>query len=938
MVVDEDKVDNVHAMKQDDRVVFQASQGAGNTGPHLSPSFKLPPGRIGMAPSLAARPRFERSWSSRMRDSVSSHRNDILLVLHRLKGIKTPVLLQHDFQEALKKASEFTPEVLESHFAKMLAVAQEGVVVDPIIALALRPRVAEWQYIKVNMDELSLEEMSGTEYLTFKERLVMGGSSGEHSTIDQLMEPYAVLELDFEPFNRAFPKMNRAASIGQGVQFMNKHLSSQIMSERKVGMAPLFEFLRMHKYRGESLMINNGRIQSLDDLKSALASAEELVSKEEPTTPVAELSSRLLHCGFEKGWGCDAATILASMRLLQDLIQAPDPDTLEKFLARVPMVFNVVIVSPHGYFGQANVLGMPDTGGQVVYILDQVRAMEQEMLARNKQQGLDFITPQIVVLTRLIPDAKGTTCNQRIERISGTEHARILRVPFRDARGILPQWISRFEVWPYLEEFTRESAFEIKAELGGQPDLIIGNYSDGNLVASLLSHRMHVTQCNIAHALEKTKYPDSDIYWQTFDDKYHFSAQFTADLIAMNHADFIITSTYQEIAGQASTVGQYESHSAFTMPGLYRVVNGIDVYDPKFNIVSPGADEDIYFPYFDQDRRLTSLHEDIEDLLYGTDEEPLAKCTITDRNKPIVFSMARLDRVKNLTGLVEWYAKNERLRGLVNLVIVGGNVDVSQSKDNEEIEQINKMHALIKEHNLNGSLRWICAQKNRVRNGELYRYIADTRGAFVQPALYEAFGLTVIEAMTCGLPTFATSKGGPGEIIKEGISGFQIDPYNGTEAADKLADFFERCAQEPKHWEEISKGGLERIYSRYTWKIYAERLMTLSRVYSFWKYVSNLERDESRRYLEMFYILKFRELIRRVPLARNEHPLGPSASQSQLDLFAVDESKELNFSLPVSPRMPPRSPRGSPRSPLLIDGTTSSPPGKVFLPPIAHHM
>jgi sucrose synthase len=29
------------------------------------------------------------------------------------------------------------------------------------------------------------------------------------------------------------------------------------------------------------------------------------------------------------------------------------------------MVFNVVILSPHGYFGQANVLGMPDTGGQV---------------------------------------------------------------------------------------------------------------------------------------------------------------------------------------------------------------------------------------------------------------------------------------------------------------------------------------------------------------------------------------------------------------------------------------------------------------------------------------------------------------------------------------------------------------------------------------------
>lgn len=57
-------------------------------------------------------------------------------------------------------------------------------------------------------------------------------------------------------------------------------------------------------------------------------------------------------------------------------------------------------------------------------------------------------------------------------------------------------------------------------------------------------------QCTIAHALEKTKYPDSDIFWKKFDEKYHFSCQFTADLIAMNHTDFIITSTFQEIAGR----------------------------------------------------------------------------------------------------------------------------------------------------------------------------------------------------------------------------------------------------------------------------------------------------------------------------------------------------------------------------------------------------
>lgn len=44
---------------------------------------------------------------------------------------------------------------------------------------------------------------------------------------------------------------------------------------------------------------------------------------------------------------------------------------------------------------------------------------------------------------------------------------------------------------------------------------------------------------------------------------------------------------------------------------------------------------------------------------------------LEDRSKPILFSMARLDKVKNLTGLAEWYAGSERLQGLANLVIVG---------------------------------------------------------------------------------------------------------------------------------------------------------------------------------------------------------------------------------------------------------------------------
>ena len=804
------------------------------------------------------RRKFTRALSLRERveDTLSDHRNELVALLSRYLDQGKRILQPHDLIDQLDIVigdDEAKQQLKNGPFSEVLKSAQEAIVLPPYVALAVRPRPGVWDYVRVNVYELSVEELTVSEYLHFKEELVDGESSDKY-----------VLELDFEPFNAAFPRPTRSSSIGNGVQFLNRHLSS-IMFRNRESLDPLLDFLRAHKYKGHPLMLND-RIQSVSKLQSALAKAEDHLSKLQPETPYSEFEYLFQGMGFERGWGDTAVHVLEMMHLLLDILQAPDPSILETFLGRIPMVFNVVILSPHGYFGQANVLGLPDTGGQIVYILDQVRALEKEMLERIRKQGLDF-TPRILIVTRLIPEAKGTTCNQRLERISGTEHTHILRVPFRSEKGILRKWISRFDLWPYLETFAEDAAGEIVAELQGYPDFIIGNYSDGNLVASLLAYKMGVTQCTIAHALEKTKYPNSDIYWKKFEEEYHFSTQFTADLIAMNNADFIITSTYQEIAGTKDTVGQYESHSSYTLPGQYRVVHGINVFDPKFNIVSPGADMTIYFPYSEKQKRLTSLHGSLEELLYNPDQNDVHIGTLSDRSKPIIFSMARLDQVKNMTGLVECYAKCSKLRDLANLVIVAGYIDAKKSRDREEIAEIEKMHNLMIEYKLDGQFRWISSQTNRVSNGELYRYIADTRGAFAQPAFYEAFGLTVVEAMSCGLPTFATIHGGPAEIIEHGVSGFHIDPYHPEKAAALMADFFQRCKEDPSYWNTISDAGLQRIYEKYTWEIYSERLMTLAGVYGFWKYVSKLERRETRRYLEMFYILKFRDLAKSVPEA-----------------------------------------------------------------------
>ncbi|XP_065616970.1 sucrose synthase 6 [Quercus suber] len=779
------------------------------------------------------------------------------------KGRRTMKLthLMEEMEKAIDDKNDRT-QVLEGLLGYILCSTQEAIVIPPYVAFAIRPNPGFWEYVKVSADDLSVEGITITDFLKCKEMIY-----DERWANDQ-----SALEVDFAALDYSMPRLTLSSSIGNGVALVSKFITSTL-SQKLENSQPLVDYLLSLNHLGDDLMINS-TIDTALKLQMALIVAEVFLSALPKDTPYPDFELRFKQWGFEKGWGDTAQRVKETMRTLSEVLQAPDPINMEKLFSRLPTIFNVVIFSPHGYFGQSDVLGLPDTGGQVVYILDQVKALEEELLLRIKQQGLNA-KPQIVVVTRLIPDARGTKCNQEVEAINGTKHSHILRVPFQTQNGVLRRWVSRFDIYPYLEKFSQDATTKVLDHLEGKPDLIIGNYTDGNLVATLMASKLGVTQGTIAHALEKTKYEDSDIRWKELDPKYHFSCQFIADTIAMNATDFVIASTYQEIAGSKDRPGQYESHTAFTLPGLCRVVSGINVFDPKFNIAAPGADQSIYFPYIERQRRLTSFHPAIEELLYSKDDNNEHIGYLADKKKPIIFSMARLDVVKNITGLTEWYGKNKRLRNLVNLVVVGGFFDASKSKDREEISEIKKMHALIEKYQLKGQIRWIAAQTDRQRNGELYRCIADSKGAFVQPALYEAFGLTVIEAMNCGLPTFATNQGGPAEIIVDGVSGFHIDPNNGDESSKKIADFFDKCKVDATYWTKFSTAGLQRINECYTWKIYANKVLNMASIYSFWRQLNKEKKLAKQRYIQLFYGLQFKSLAKNVPIPSEEAPPAP---------------------------------------------------------------
>jgi sucrose synthase len=487
-----------------------------------------------------------------------------------------------------------------------------------------------------------------------------------------------------------------------------------------------------------------------------------------------------------------------------------------------------------------------------------VRALEKHLAKEIRLTGLD-VEPKIVVLTRLIPDAKDTTCDQRKEEIFQTDNSCILRVPFRDSQyNIVKHWVSRFKIWPYLETFAEDASTELCSEFEGRPDLIIGNYSDGNLVASLLSDKFDVIQCTIAHALEKTKYAFSDLHWQENEQDYHFSLQYTADIFSMNKSDFIITSTLQEIIGTENTMGQYESYQFFSLPQLYQVINGVNLFAPKFNVIPPGVDEALYFPYDQKEKRIQTKWQQWESRLFDDNSEDIYG-SLDHPDKMPIFTMARLDKIKNITGLIQAFGMSKKIQNFCNLIFAAGTIHVEDSSDSEERNEIIRAYDLIESYNLHGKVRWL-PSINKLDTGEVYRVIADHKGIFVQPALFEAFGLTIIEAMATGLPTFAPKFGGPLEIIEYGISGFLMNTSKPDLISESLENFVDRCKKDKHYWETISKNGIKRVQNHFNWRSYSQRMINLAKLYGFWRYaVSGKGMVELDRYCDLIYHFLLRE-------------------------------------------------------------------------------
>jgi glycosyltransferase involved in cell wall biosynthesis len=87
----------------------------------------------------------------------------------------------------------------------------------------------------------------------------------------------------------------------------------------------------------------------------------------------------------------------------------------------------------------------------------------------------------------------------------------------------------------------------------------------------------------------------------------------------------------------------------------------------------------------------------------------------------------------------------------------------------------------------------------------------------VYPSNTDTFGMTVLEAQSCGLPALVTDIGGPREIVINNRSGFVISSNKVSDWVDKINEIFEMIEKYPERYLDMRNDTHQRITTAYNW-------------------------------------------------------------------------------------------------------------------------
>lgn len=437
---------------------------------------------------------------------------------------------------------------------------------------------------------------------------------------------------------------------------------------------------------------------------------------------------------------------------------------------------HILLISVHGLIRVANPeLGRdPDTGGQVLYVLELAKA-----LARQPEVA------QVDLLTRLVRDPSVPSDYANSEEPIAPK-ARIIRLPFGP-----PHYLRKELLWDHLDGLVNAYLAHVRGDTR-LPDLIHSHYGDAGYVAHQLASLLDVPFIHSGHSLGRVKKASllraggKDAQLERM---FHFSKRIQVEEEVLANASIVITSTKQEL------VQQY---------GLY------ERFDPRrAHVIPPGTDLSRFSP---PDRRspLPDIARQVDRFL----KEP---------RKPMLLCIGRPAPRKNLLGLVQAFGEHPSLRQKANLVLIAGNREDIANLDDTSRSTWEDLLRAVDRYDLYGHIA--IPKTHRAEDiPELYRLAVLRRGLCVNPSHSETFGLTLIEAAATGLPLVATASGGPVDILANCRNGILADASDPAQLASAL----DEALSDPRRWGEWSRNGLRGVREGYTWDAHVRKYLKLA--------------------------------------------------------------------------------------------------------------
>lgn len=435
----------------------------------------------------------------------------------------------------------------------------------------------------------------------------------------------------------------------------------------------------------------------------------------------------------------------------------------------------ILLISIHGLIRGKNLeLGKDaDTGGQTKYVLELTEALSKHDEVRK-----------VDLMTKLIIDPNvSDDYSQPLEVLN--KKASIVRVGCN-----VDEYIPKEELWDYLDNFADHAIDYLKNQTT-MPDVIHTHYADAGYVGARLSHQLGIPLIHTGHSLGRSKRKRllaSGINKDVIEQRYKMIRRINAEEETLSSAQRVITSTNQEINEQYA---QY------------------DYYEPtQMRVIPPGTDVEKFYPSEGNEWN-SRIFKSIARFL-------------KDPHKPIILAISRLDQRKNIQILIESFGQCKKLQEKANLVIFAGTRDDVKDLDIGNQEIFTDLLLMIDRYDLYGKVAYP-KTITLEQIGVIYRLAALSGGVFVNPALTEPFGLTLIEAAASGLPIIATKDGGPVDIIKNCKNGYLIDPLD----AQDIADHILKALGDKKKWESFANNGVKKVKQYYTWKSHVDTYMKM---------------------------------------------------------------------------------------------------------------